>query len=86
LKSDDVFRLDTPGGGGYGDPFLREPERVMSDVQEGYVSQEAAERDYGVVLRRDGPVWTVDQAATQARRAASPPAPPGEMENSSGRK
>ena len=35
LKAGDVFRLDTPGGGGYGDPLARDPERVLADVREG---------------------------------------------------
>ena len=35
-RQDDMFRLDTPGGGGYGDPLAREPERVLADVREGY--------------------------------------------------
>jgi N-methylhydantoinase B len=69
LKAGDVFRLDTPGGGGHGDPLAREAERVLIDVRDGNVSPEAAERDYGVVLRRDGTAWTIDQAATDARRA-----------------
>lgn len=69
LKAGDIFRLDTPGGGGHGDALAREPERVLADVREGNVSPEAAERDYGVVLRRDETAWTVDQAATDARRA-----------------
>ena len=47
----------------------REPERVLDDVREGVVSPEAAERDYGVVLKRDGGDFVVDAAATQARRA-----------------
>ena len=85
LKSDDVFRLDTPGGGGYGDPRMRAPERVMTDVHEGYVSPEAAERDYGVVLRKDGAAWALDQAATQARRAARPLPPQKGREKSSKR-
>lgn len=42
--------LNLPGGGGYGDPFERDPERVLEDVINGYVSIEAAERDYGVVV------------------------------------
>jgi N-methylhydantoinase B len=46
-------RVDTalPGGGGYGEPFMREPAAVLDDVLNGYVSIEAAERDYGVVIR-----------------------------------
>jgi len=70
LKAGDIFRLDTPGGGGHGDPLAREAERVLIDVRDGNVSPEAAERDYGVVIRRDGSTVTIDQAATDAKRAA----------------
>jgi N-methylhydantoinase B len=66
LKADDVFRLDTPGGGGYGDPLEREPERVLADVREGLVSVIAAEREYGVVL--DPTRTAIDQTATTKRR------------------
>ena len=69
----DVLHIHSPGGGGRGDPFLREPERVLQDVQRGHVSPEAAARDYGVVVR-DG---AVDDAATAALRAARPAAPHG---------
>jgi N-methylhydantoinase B len=78
LKADDVFRLDTPGGGGHGNPLEREPERVLADVREGFVSAEAAERDYGVVLRRDGGSWTIDRAATgRLRGKMTRPKPEG---------
>ena len=43
--------FNPPGGGGYGNPFERDPERVRDDVANEYVSIAAAERDYGVVLR-----------------------------------
>jgi N-methylhydantoinase B len=69
LKEGDIFRLDTPGGGGYGDPLERPAESVLADVREGFVSPEVAERDYGVVLKREGSNLVVDAAATQARRA-----------------
>jgi len=65
LRKGDVFRLDTPGGGGHGDPATREPQRVLDDLAEGYISAEAAERQYGVVRKDDG---TLDAAATAARR------------------
>jgi N-methylhydantoinase B len=68
LRQGDVFRLDTPGGGGYGDALAREPERVLADVREGTVSAAAAERQYGVVLKEDGGRWTIDEPATAARR------------------
>jgi N-methylhydantoinase B len=66
LKEGDIFQLDSPGGGGYGDPLSRPAEHVLADVREGYISQQAAERDYGVVLTRDGAA--VDEAATARKR------------------
>jgi N-methylhydantoinase B len=66
LKAGDIFRLDTPGGGGYGDPFARPSEHVLADVQESRVSPDAAERNYGVVLTADR--QAVDVTATANRR------------------
>ena len=66
-----MFRLDTPGGGGYGDAHRRDPARVLADVHEGFVSPQAAERDYAVVLRKDGETWVIDEAATARRRSQS---------------
>jgi N-methylhydantoinase B len=51
LKRGDRLRVETPGGGGYGDPFERSVELVLYDVLEGRVSAEQAERDYGLVVR-----------------------------------
>ena len=56
------------GGGGYGDPLDREPERVLEDVLEGWVSRAAAESIYGVVIRDDDGEPAIDPAATQAQR------------------
>ncbi|MFL5234931.1 MAG: hydantoinase B/oxoprolinase family protein [Microvirga sp.] len=67
----DVVRVETGGGGGWGHPFDREPERVLADVQTGFVSRAKAEEDYGVVLTRD---IAVDAAATRERRSARPAA------------
>jgi N-methylhydantoinase B len=50
LPAGSVLRLRTTGGGGWGDPFEREPELVLQDVLRGLVSEESAERDYGVVV------------------------------------
>jgi len=69
LQAGDVFRLDTPGGGGYGDACARDPEHVLRDVREGDVSPEAAQKVYGVVVKAIAGSWTIDQAATAARRA-----------------
>src|SRR5579871_943803 len=71
LRRGDIFRLDTPGGGGFGDPFEREPERVLADVDEGYVSREAAARDYGVVLAETEHGLVVDAGATARKRKLS---------------
>ncbi len=66
--------IGTPGGGGFGDPFDREPERVLRDVEEGFVSVEAAERDYGVAIV-EGKVDAGRTAALRAgRRRAGVPA------------
>src|SRR5579883_1360883 len=51
IKRGERVRLETPGGGGYGDPRQRAVEAVQRDVRLGYVTAEAAKRDYGVVLR-----------------------------------
>ncbi len=59
------LRLETPGGGGYGDACARDPEKVASDIRLGYVSRERAAPDYHVALQADG---TVDTAATNELR------------------
>jgi N-methylhydantoinase B len=46
IRRGQKVRLETPGGGGFGDPATRDPERVARDVRLGYVSPEAARRDY----------------------------------------
>jgi N-methylhydantoinase B len=48
-----VLRYVNNGGGGWGDPFARDPELVKRDVRDGYVSVEGAARDYGVVVVGD---------------------------------
>jgi N-methylhydantoinase B len=72
LQPGDVLDIRSAGGGGRGDPFTREAWRVAQDVARGYVSVEAAEREYGVVIR-DG---ALDAEATDRRRADQP-APTG---------
>ena len=68
LKTGDIFEVITPGGGGYGDPFGRDPYSVLADLQHNFVSAEAAERDYGVVAVQADGVWDIDQAATHVLR------------------
>ena len=68
-KGDSVTFL-SPGGGGYGDPFERDPEAVCRDVRLGFVSREAARRDYGVAIAEDGSVAASETATL--RSAARP--------------
>ena len=73
IASGDVFSRPTAGGGGLGDPLERDPEAVMRDVEDDYVSLERARKDYGVVLRvvdADLAQYEIDIAATRAERAA----------------
>lgn len=61
----DVIRLVTSGGGGYGDPLIRDFERIERDVAEGYIARQQVETDYKVVLSDNG---TVNREATQRLR------------------
>ena len=47
LRRGDVIRLETSGGGGWGDPRARDLAAVVSDLQLGYVTRSAATREYG---------------------------------------
>lgn len=49
-KTGDIVSIFAGGGGGYGHPFDREPESVLTDVVNGLVSVESAKRDYGVAV------------------------------------
>jgi N-methylhydantoinase B len=53
LAAGDVVTLETGGGGGYGEPKLRDQAAVRRDVMRGYVSREAAEGDYGLKIEGD---------------------------------
>lgn len=72
IKSGDKFTRPTAGGGGYGDPMERDPERVLQDVIDEYVSVRRAELDYGVVVKvidADMLDYEIDAAATEKARA-----------------
>jgi N-methylhydantoinase B len=49
LHEGDQVKILMPGGGGYGDPLERDRERVRRDVAEGFISEAAAIRDYGLI-------------------------------------
>ena len=65
VKAGDLLYFNTWGGGGWGDPFKRDPELVRLDVERRLVSREGAQR-YGVVIGDDG---AVDGKATADLRA-----------------
>ena len=52
----DTVTLMLPGASGFGDPFARPPEKVLEDVEQGFVTRPAAASDYGVVITKDGAV------------------------------
>lgn len=66
MKPGDRFINRTAGGGGYGDPLVRDPESVLADVADGYVSVEAALQEYGVIVNADG-TWS--EAPSRADRS-----------------
>ncbi len=61
-----VVTFRTPGGGGWGDPYTRDPRAVLADVAQGLVSPEAARMRYGVAVGPRGN--DVDQAETENLR------------------
>jgi N-methylhydantoinase B len=65
FEAGEVMSNRSGGGGGYGNPFDRDPEAVQSDVLNGYVSRQSAETDYGVVITEDG---AIDWEATETLR------------------
>ena len=64
IHSGDLIWMSEPGGGGYGNPLDREPERVLEDLLDEKISPEACRDVYGVVVV-DG---ELDLEATAARR------------------
>jgi N-methylhydantoinase B len=78
LKNGEVVHVNLPGGGGYGEPWKRNVEKVRWDVVENYISAAEAERRYGVSVRYNGKAddlvklpenWVVDYARTTELRS-----------------
>lgn len=67
VKKGDAYLMQSGGGGGFGDPLARDPEKVAHDVREGYVSRQAAQTLYGVVVTETG---ALDAGATSRLRAS----------------
>lgn len=68
LVSGDIMSVQTPGSGGYGNPFKRKPELVLDDVLDGKVSAENARKQYGVAI--DVERKAIDAVATEKLRGS----------------
>ena len=66
VSKSDLLIIRTPAGGGYGDPLERDIEHLQYDLDQGYVSAESAERDYGAVVDRTS--GTINAAVTAKKR------------------
>jgi N-methylhydantoinase B len=69
LKAGDRVQVGTPGGGGYGDPFRRDPELMLRDVRLGYYTAGQAAEMFGVVV--DAAASSIDREATCRLRGTS---------------
>jgi N-methylhydantoinase B len=65
ILAGDVWYHSWQGGGGYGDPLLRDPQKVAADVVRGAVSREVCMSVYGVAIAKDG---KADIDATKVKR------------------
>ncbi|MEE2821999.1 MAG: hydantoinase B/oxoprolinase family protein [Acidobacteriota bacterium] len=75
IKSGDLLRVLTPGGGGWGDPLNRDPESVLQDFQLGRVSLDSACRDYGVVIDPDSNELLLNKTSQQRTKLRDSRAP-----------
>jgi N-methylhydantoinase B len=66
MAAGDVIVNNSGGGGGWGNPLQRDPDQVLNDVRNGFISIESARNDYGVVI--DPESLVVDTEATSALR------------------
>jgi len=63
----DAIQLQLPGGGGFGDPQLRDPQRVRDDVLDGLITAEEARHDFGVVIGANGEIDWAETERTRGR-------------------
>jgi N-methylhydantoinase B/oxoprolinase/acetone carboxylase alpha subunit len=67
LRAGDVLEIRLVSSAGYGDPFERDPQAVLDDVLDGFLSAAAARKHYGVVLGEDG--RSIDINSTEKQRS-----------------
>jgi len=65
FQAGDCASNQTAGGGGYGDPKRRDPEKVLADLRDEYISESAAREVYGVAIRER---TTIDWSETKRLR------------------
>ncbi|MEQ9260318.1 MAG: hydantoinase B/oxoprolinase family protein [Roseovarius sp.] len=65
---DEMFKFESTGGGGWGDPKQRPLQKVLDDVIDGYVSVKMAREDYGVAI--DPGSMTIDETETARLRGS----------------
>lgn len=63
-----IIEFHRAGGGGWGDPWQRDPRLVLEDVLSGFVSVEGARRDYGVIILKAGTDFILDREGTDVLR------------------
>jgi N-methylhydantoinase B len=71
LQPGEILGSECCGGGGFGNPFDRDPEKVRWDAREGFISLEKAREIYGVVLDITKEQYEVDYEETKKLRKSS---------------
>jgi N-methylhydantoinase B len=71
LHAGDTYRHVIPSGGGFGNPFDRDPSFVLKDVREEKITPDFAREQYGVVVKTRGRSASIDEEATQRLRSAA---------------
>ena len=68
MVAGDKLHYMSPGGGGYGNPLKRAQDKVLLDVKYGYITNEQAQSEYGVVIIQSKQRLEVDEAKTNLLR------------------
>jgi N-methylhydantoinase B len=71
FRRGESYRAELAGGGGWGNPLERAPEKVVQDVMDEKISRESATRDYGVVIGADGSLDADGTSRLRATRRAA---------------
>ncbi|MEY9866816.1 N-methylhydantoinase B/oxoprolinase/acetone carboxylase alpha subunit [Peribacillus sp. B2I2] len=65
IRKGDLLEIRTPCAGGYGNPNERDPQMVLDDILDDFISKETVKEVYKVVIRND---FTIDEEATKQLR------------------